>query len=106
MTAAANHPDHEPGELDSPRAIRAALLPEERDEFDAAYKQALADAGEKLDLADVFETLAGWRRIARHTLADPAGHRAMLQKAGRGLATSERLVGAVSLDAMRARFGK
>lgn len=106
MTAAANHPDHEPGELDSPRAIRAALLPEERAEFDAAYKQALADAGEKLDLADVFETLAGWRRIARQTLADPAAHRAMLRQAERTLATGEPPAGAVPLADVRKLLGR
>lgn len=102
MTAAANHPHHEPGELDSPRAIRAALLPEERGDFDAAYRAALADAGEKLDLADVFETLASWRRIARQTLADPAAHRAMLQQAERGQRTGEPPAGAVSIADVRA----
>jgi hypothetical protein len=102
VTAAAHHPEHhEPGELDSPRAIRDALLPEERGEFDAAYKQALADAGEKLDLADVFETLASWQRIALQTRVDPDAHRAMLQQAERTLATGEPPVGAVPLADVR-----
>jgi len=49
----------------SPGAIRAALLTEEdRAEFDADYEQALADARQSLDLAELFETLEQWRRIA------------------------------------------
>jgi hypothetical protein len=46
----------------------------------------LADAGEKVDLADVFETLASLRRIAQQTAADPAAYRPMLQRAERALA--------------------
>lgn len=103
MTAAAHHPEHhEPGELDSPRAIRDALLPQERGEFDAAYQQALAEAGESLSLRPISEMLACWRRIARQTVADPAGHRAMLQQAERTLATGEPPAGSVPLADVRA----
>jgi len=102
VTAAAHHP--EPGDLDSPREIWAALLPEERAEFDAAYKQALTEAGETRSLNAVFVALECWRRIARQTLADPAAHRAMLQQADRTLRTGEPPAGAVSLDVVRARL--
>ncbi|WP_372662839.1 DUF6247 family protein [Amycolatopsis kentuckyensis] len=82
----------------------AALLPEERDAFDAAYQVALADAGETRSLKAVVATLENWRAIARQTQADPAAHRAMLQQAERTLATGEAPAGAVSLADMRALF--
>ena len=49
----------------APGAIRAALLTDvDRAEFDADYEQALAYARQSLDLAELFETLEQWRRIA------------------------------------------
>jgi Family of unknown function (DUF6247) len=49
----------------SPGAIRAALLTEEdQAEFDADYEQALTEARQSLDLAELFRTLEQWRRIA------------------------------------------
>ena len=43
-----------------PRAIRAALLVEEREEFDQAYRRALAEAGDTLELAGVLDVLEHW----------------------------------------------
>jgi hypothetical protein len=40
-----------------PHAIRAALLAEERADFDQAYRRALAEAAETLELAGVLDTL-------------------------------------------------
>lgn len=40
-----------------PRAIRAALVAEEREEFDQAYRRALAEAGDTLELAGVLDVL-------------------------------------------------
>jgi hypothetical protein len=48
----------------SPHAIRSALLPEDRAEFDQAYEQALTVARRSLDLTELFETLERWRRVA------------------------------------------
>jgi len=48
----------------SPGAIRAALLAEDRAEFDADYERALTEARQSLDLAELFKTLEQWRRIA------------------------------------------
>lgn len=49
----------------SPGAIRAALLTnQDRSAFDADYEQALAEARQSLDLAELFKTLEQWRRIA------------------------------------------
>lgn len=49
----------------SPGSIRAALITDEdRAEFDTDYEQALAEARQSLDLAELFKTLEQWRRIA------------------------------------------
>ena len=48
----------------SPAAIRDALLPEDRTAFEVAYRDALAQARESLDLTELFKTLERWRRLA------------------------------------------
>ncbi|MGH4018550.1 MAG: DUF6247 family protein [Pseudonocardiaceae bacterium] len=63
-----------------PRAIRAALVAEEREEFDQAYRRALAEAAETLELAGVLDTLEHWRRRAIMS-ADPQAYRRMLRRA-------------------------
>lgn len=63
-----------------PRAIRAALIAEEREEFDQAYRRALAEAAETLELAGVLDTLEHWRRRAIMS-ADPQAYRRMLRRA-------------------------
>jgi hypothetical protein len=65
-----------------PSAIRAALLVEEREEFDKGYRRALAEAAESLDLACVLDTLEHWRRRAIMS-ADPQAYRRMLIRAVR-----------------------
>ncbi|MGH3693785.1 MAG: DUF6247 family protein [Pseudonocardiaceae bacterium] len=64
----------------SPRAIRCALIAEEREEFDQAYRRALTEAAETLELADVLDTLEHWRRRAIMS-ADPQAYRRMLRRA-------------------------
>lgn len=54
----------EPPAFDTPREIRAALLPEEVGQFDSAWRNALARAAEALDLTEVHAVLDSWRRIA------------------------------------------
>jgi hypothetical protein len=56
----------------SPEAIRAALLPEQTGEFDAAFDAALAAARRTLHLDQLRDTLLAWRRIALLTRQDPA----------------------------------
>jgi Family of unknown function (DUF6247) len=63
-----------------PPAIRAALLAEERADFDQAYRRALAEAAETLELAGVLDTLEHWRRRAIMS-ADPQAYRRMLRRA-------------------------
>jgi len=48
----------------TPAAIRDAVLPEDKTEFDAAYQRALATAREDLDLTELFRCLEHWRRVA------------------------------------------
>lgn len=57
-----------------PSAIRAALIAEERQEFDQGYRRAPA---ETLELAGVLDTLEHWRRRAIMS-ADPQAYRRML----------------------------
>ena len=63
-----------------PRAIRAALIAEEREVFDQEYRQALAEAAETLELAGMLDTLEHWRRRAIMS-ADPQAYRRMLRRA-------------------------
>lgn len=64
----------------SPHDIRAHLLPEDRDEFDAAYQAGLAEARVSLDLMGLFKTLEHWRRIAL-LQSDPAEYRRVVRRA-------------------------
>ncbi|MEU6646937.1 DUF6247 family protein [Saccharomonospora sp. NPDC046836] len=107
MTAAAAHDGPQPGRdrFDSPRAIRAALLPEEVAAFDTAYQQSLRDASESLSLEALQATLANWRRIARMTQADPAAHRRMLQQAERTRQTGQPPENATDWQQLRTELG-
>jgi hypothetical protein len=97
---AALGPEPDPG--GTPRAIRAALLPEEVGDFDRAWRAALAEAAETLDLTGVYKTLENWRRIARMTQADPEAHRRMLRQAEHTLRTGELPAGSVPIDEVKA----
>jgi Family of unknown function (DUF6247) len=66
----------------SPRAIRAALLPEEAGDFDREYRQVMREAMETLDLTPVLEMLERWGRVALLS-RDPERHRRMLDHAER-----------------------
>lgn len=107
MTAASPHDGPHPGQerFDSPRDIRAALLPEEVPAFDAAYQQTLREASETLSLEALQSTLANWRRIAQMTQADPAAHRRMLQQAERTRRTGQPPEDAIEWKQLRAELG-
>jgi aspartate aminotransferase-like enzyme len=66
----------------TPRAIRAALLPEEVGDFDREFRSVMAEATETLDLTVVTSFIERWWRVAWSS-ADAAGHRAMLDQADR-----------------------
>jgi Family of unknown function (DUF6247) len=85
MSSAA--PDTMAGELPplppigaSPRAVRAALHPEHREEFDRAFRAALDEAGRELDLQPVHEVVEHWRRRAWIT-RDREQHRRIVREA-------------------------
>lgn len=74
----------------SPARVRAALIPEEREQFDAEWRQVMAAATESLDLTEVFATLESWRRIAWITASQGAeAHRAMYRRAAESLTGRE-----------------
>ncbi len=64
----------------SPAAIRDALLPSDRERFDAAYEAALAESRRSLDLANLFKTLEQWRRLAVMQ-SDPEAFRHAVRRA-------------------------
>lgn len=93
MTAAAFRPESELSPIPAlppdaaPQAIRAALVGEERAEFEHDYRAALASAGRTLDLTGVLEVLRNWRHIAWITQRHGAdAHQRMLDAASRLLA--------------------
>ncbi len=51
----------------SPAQVRAALIPEEAEQFDLEWREVMARATDSLDLTEVFETLESWRFVARIT---------------------------------------
>jgi len=66
----------------TPAAIRDALIDEERAEFERAYQDAVAEAGQTLDLSRVLDVLRNYHRIAWLTQRQgPEAHRRMLDKA-------------------------
>ena len=84
----------------------AALTPEDAERFGGEWRGALSRAGESLDLAEVFEVLDRWRRVAWLTSAHGhAGYRRLLADADRILATGKRPTGTVRWDELRSRLG-
>ncbi|MFC0115082.1 DUF6247 family protein [Kibdelosporangium aridum] len=100
LSAAQQFPTEPPGT--TPRAIRAALLPEEAADFDRDYRAALRTAAETLSLDELHATLTHWHRVARMTQADPEAHRRMLQRAEETLRTGEEPADVVAADDVKA----
>jgi hypothetical protein len=89
----------------SPAEIRAALVPEEQDEFDRQYQRALQAAGESYSLDQLDKTLTAWRRTAWMTTAH--GHEAyrrMLAKAEQIARTGEPPPGSVPWEQVKAEL--
>lgn len=87
----------------SPREVRAALVPEERPDFDQQWRRAMAVAADSLDLAEVHRVLDSWRR--RATITEHLGHsgyRDMLALAEERLRTGEPAPDSVSLAEIKA----
>jgi len=89
----------------SPAAIRAALLPEQVGEFDAAFDAALTTARQTLQLDQLRHTLQVWRRVALLTEEDPDQYRRMLASATEVARTGRPRPGSVSWMELRAELG-
>ena len=72
----------------APAAIRAAVLPEDRERFDVAFEEALAHARDSLDLTELFKTLEHWRRMAL-LQSNPADFRRVVRRAAEALTGAE-----------------
>ena len=64
------------------RAIREALLPEDKGEFDREFRAVMAEATESLDLTVVTSFIDRWWRVAWSS-AEAEGHQRMLDNAAR-----------------------
>lgn len=83
VTASTSPPPERPGSLArgaAPASIRAALLPEDRAEFDDAYVRALDQARREYDLRALHDALENWRRRAI-AQSDPEAFRLMVRRA-------------------------
>jgi hypothetical protein len=91
--------------FDSPEAIRAALLPEQTDEFDAAYDAALTAARQTLHLDELRGLLRTWRRVALLTELDPDGQRQMFATIAETRRTRKPRPGSVPWSALKKDLG-
>lgn len=87
----------------APYDIRAHLLPEDRDEFDADFQQAMATARDSLDLENLFKVLEHWRRVAL-LQSNPANYRLVARRAAE-LLTDETSPDDEPLTVTRAKAG-
>ncbi len=85
----------------SPEAIRAALLPEQLGDFDAA----LIAARHTLRLDELRRVLRAWRRIALLTEQDPDQHRQMFATAANIRRTGRPRPGSVSWADLKTDLG-
>ncbi|MER5262726.1 DUF6247 family protein [Actinosynnema sp. NPDC002837] len=89
----------------SPELIRAALLPEHADEFDAAFDAALTAARRTLRLDQLRSTLQVWRRVALLTREDPDSARRLVEATVEVRRAGASRPGSVSWDELRAELG-
>jgi hypothetical protein len=74
-------PPQRPARVDKTAdAIRSALLPEQREKFDADCRHALDQAVAEQSVTPVHAVLEHWHREARSTLRNPDAHRRFLAK--------------------------
>lgn len=89
----------------SPEAIRAALLPEQVAEFDAAFDAALTSARRTLHLDELRHVILAWRRVALLTQMDPDRQRETLAAITEIRRTRAPRAGSVSWDDLKAELG-
>ncbi|MFI6883839.1 DUF6247 family protein [Streptosporangium canum] len=64
MTAQPHDHETAPVPERTPKAVRAALAPADRETFEEEFRAAMATAADDLDLAPVYTCLDYWRRLA------------------------------------------
>jgi hypothetical protein len=90
----------------SPEAIRAALLPEQVSEFDAAFDAALTSARRTLHLDELRHVLLAWRRVALMTQMDPDAHRETLSAIAEIRRTGAPRPGSMSWEELKVELGR
>ena len=90
----------------SPARVRQALTPEDQAAFDRQWQPLMAQATERLDLAEVHEALEAWRQVAWVTSAPgPEAYRRTLASAHERLQSGERAPGARPWAQLKAELG-
>jgi cell wall assembly regulator SMI1 len=89
----------------SPAAIRAALLPEQAAEFDAAYDAALTAARQTLSLDQLHHVLRVWRRVAWQAETDADAVKEMAAAVAEVRRTGAAREGSVSWNDLKAELG-
>lgn len=85
--------------------MHAALIPEEKAEFEREWRSVMASATETLDMTEVFATLDSWRLVARLTGAAGAeAHRSMYRRAAARL-TGKAVPAGEPLSETKAKLG-
>jgi len=91
----------------SPAAIRAALLPQDREPFDAAYEEALVQARESLDLTELFKAtgaLASRSTVAKQPRGLSTGRTPVVRQAAEAV-TGQPVPENEPVEVTRARAG-
>ena len=89
----------------SPASIRAALLPEQVAEFDAAYDAALTAARQTLSLDQLHQVVRVWRRVAWQTERDADALKEMADATAEVRRTGAPRDGSVSWQELKAELG-
>lgn len=86
----------------SPAQLREILLEEDRDRFDASYREALEEAARTLSLDKLEAFLVHWRRYtwSQHDMG-PDRWRAMLDRADKVMRTGQAPPGTISEEEMQ-----
>ncbi|KAA8885176.1 hypothetical protein F3087_30560 [Nocardia colli] len=100
MAAPHSHPANTPVPAAEPKALRAALTPALRAEFDREWDLVLEQAKESHTLEDVHALLNKWQHTAVMELREPGSYQRMLDKAARIQADGGRTTD-VSIDDVR-----
>lgn len=89
----------------TPAEIRDAILPEDRERFDASFRRALDTAARTLSLDELDACLSHWRRAAAQQVhLGRDAYRAMLAEIDRRLAGGLPPTGMVSQEEMEIRL--